>query len=132
MLPSLNLRMVPGLFGLARLPAAADIPDWINGPGFSAAIRADDELTIVCYQTRIPQDVQSDREWVCFRSIGPFAFDASGMVHALVAPLSTADIGIFVVCTFDGEHVLVPERKWGRSRLLLQEAGHRFLDGEAD
>lgn len=129
---SLNLRMVPGLFGLARLPAAADIPAWINGPGFSATIRADDELTIVCHQARIPQDVQSDRAWVCFRSIGPFAFDATGIVTALVAPLSAADIGVFVVCTFDGEHVLVPERERARSRLLLQEAGHRFLNGEAD
>lgn len=129
---SLNLRLVPGLFGLARLPEGADIPAWINGPGFSAAIRADDELTIVCHQTRIPLDVQSDRAWVCFRSIGPFAFDATGIVHALVAPLSAADIGVFVVCTFDGEHVLVPEREWSRSRLLLQEAGHLFLNGEAD
>ncbi len=43
---AITLRVVPGLYGIARLAHNASIPDWANGPGFSAMIRADDELTL--------------------------------------------------------------------------------------
>ncbi len=47
---------------------------------------------------------------------------------AIIRPLSTGGVGIFVLCTFDGEHILVPDRDWARSRQLLEQAGHLFTD----
>ena len=47
---------------------------------------------------------------------------------AIIRPLSTGGVGIFVLCTFDGEHILVPDRNWARSRQLLEQAGHLFTD----
>ncbi|NRC55703.1 ACT domain-containing protein [Mesorhizobium sediminum] len=125
---SIKLRVVPGIYGLARLAGDAPIPDWANGAGFSAIVRADDELTIVCPQDRIPNQVDADRNWRCFRSLGPFAFDATGIVLSLIQPLSTQGVGVFVVCTFDGEHILVPERNWDKSRAFLEGAGHVFVE----
>lgn len=124
---SIRLRVVPGIYGLVRLAADARIPDWIDGPGFSAVIRADDELTLVCPQDRIPDAMDADCNWRCFRSVGPFAFDATGIVLSLIQPLSTQGIGVFVVCTFDGEHILVPSQDWDKSRALLERAGHVFV-----
>jgi uncharacterized protein len=123
---AINLQIVDGQFGIARLATGVKIPDWLNGPGFSALIRASDELTVVCWQDRIPPDVTATRNWRCFRSVGPFAFDASGIVMSLIAPLSTQGIGVFVVCTFDGEHILVAEADWDKSMDLLDKAGHLF------
>jgi uncharacterized protein len=123
----LKLRIVPGIYGLVRLGPETPVPDWFNGPGLAAAIRASDELTLVCLQDRIPDGVEADLNWRCFRSVGPFAFDATGIVLSLIQPLSTQGVGIFVVCTFDGEHILVPDKDWNRSRGLLEEAGHRFV-----
>ena len=125
---AISLRVVPGLYGMARLEHDALIPDWANGPGFSAIVRADDELTLVCLQNRIPVHVESVLHWRCLRSVGPFAFSASGIVLSIIAPLSTQGIGIFVVCTFDGEHVLVADQHWAASLKCLKDAGHHVTD----
>lgn len=130
----MNLRTVPGRYGIARLPPEGPLPAWANGPGLTATIRAADELTILCAADRIPADVQADRGWACFRSLGPVPFDQPGVLHSLIAPISAAGIGVFVVCTFDGEHVLVPAAAFDQARHLLNADGHRFLDdapGEA-
>ena len=124
---SLRLRRVPGRYGIARLAPDAAIPDWAGGAGFWAVIRAEDEITIVCLQQRIPEVTESSRDWLCLRTIGPFAFDATGIVSSLIAPLSDAGIGVFVVCTYDGEHLLVAERDMARSMALLEARGHRFV-----
>ncbi len=66
--------------------------------------------------------------WACFRSIGPFSFQATGIVQSLVNPLSNAGIGVFVICTFDGEHLLVSADEAHKAESLLTEAGHLFVD----
>lgn len=123
---ALRLRGVPGIYGIARLGPASPIPDWFDGPGFSALMRAEDELTLVCLQERMPETVEAERNWRCFRSLGLIPFDATGIVQALIQPLSTQGIGVFVVCTFDGEHILVADADWEKSQNLLEQAGHVF------
>ena len=124
----ITLRTVPGLYGIAKLAQDAPVPDWASGPGFSAVIRADDELTIVCLEDRIPDGVNVEPNWRCLRSVGPFAFDASGIVLSIISPLSSQGVGVFVICTFDGEHILVAKQHWEQSLMLLKEAGHLFVD----
>lgn len=123
---TVKLRSVPGVYGVARLAADAPIPSRFNGPGFSAAIRADDELTLVCLQDRVPDVIEIEPDWGCLRSIGPVPFNTTGIVQSLIEPLSSQGVGVFVVCTFDGEHILVSAKDWERSTLLLQQAGHVF------
>ena len=122
----IQLRRVHGRYGVARLAPNAPIPSWIDGPGLTALVRAEDELTVVCAVDRIPEHVKLDAPWVCVRSIGPFDFQMTGIVRSLVAPLSEAGISVFVLCTFDGEHLLVAERDADKAFAVLVEAGHRL------
>lgn len=110
------------------MPPDAALPGWASGPGLSAVIRADDELTIVCDQERVPMEVEAERDWICLRTIGPFDFQTTGVVQSLISPLSSHGIGIFVLCTFDGEHLLAPAAESRRVFDLLTAAGHRFVD----
>lgn len=124
---SINLRTVAGLYSVARLAPDTPIPDWFNGPGFSALVKSDDELTLICLQERVPEDIEAEPSWRCFRSLGPIPFNATGIVQALIQPISEKGIGVFVLCTFDGEHILVPDKDFDRARHLLEEAGHVFV-----
>ena len=123
---SLQLRTVPGRYAVAQLPADAAFPTWADGPGLCALVRASDELSVVCLQERVPSDVRAERDWICLRTVGPFDFQAAGIVHALIQPLSTQGIGVFVVCTFDGEHLLIAARDEEKARGLLWAAGHEW------
>ncbi|WP_410219399.1 hypothetical protein [Paracoccus sp. (in: a-proteobacteria)] len=75
---SIRLKHVPGRYGVARLAPDAPIPECLAGDGFAVLVRADDETTIVCAFERIPEEIEVDGPWDCLRSIGPFAFDATG------------------------------------------------------
>lgn len=124
---SLNLRFVDGQYAVARLSANSPIPNWASGSGFLAIVRADDELTIVCFSDRVPDQVEAERGWACVRTIGPFNFQATGVVKSLIDPLSAHGIGVFVVCTYDGEHLLFAEQDRNRATELLLASGHRFV-----
>lgn len=122
------LRIVEGTYAVAKLPADAGIPIWFNGSGFSAFVKADDEITLVCADSRVPRDVSAQLGWYCFRRLGPFAFDETGIVASLISPISANGIGVFVLCTFDGEHFLCPNEKLDRLKEILVSEGHSFDD----
>ena len=119
-----RLRVLEGESGVARLQASEAIPAWADGGGFVSISRTDDELSIVCRKDRIPLDVQFDTGWSCFKFQGPFAFDETGIVLSVIEPLSTNDIGIFVVSTFDGDHLLLKTGDLEKAFGLLANAGH--------
>ena len=122
-----TLKLLDGAYGVARLHADAAIPAWADGGGFVSISRTDDELSVVCRQERIPQDAQVDTGWACFKFQGPFDFDETGIVLSVIEPLSANEIGIFVVSTFDGDHLLVKSKDIGKASHLLTNAGHSLV-----
>ncbi len=124
----LTLAMLEGAYALARLAPSDAIPAWADGAGFSSISRSDQELSIVCRDERVPAEARADRGWVCWRFVGPFAFDETGIVLAVIRPLSEAGIGIFVVSTFDGDHLLIKRVDLAAARSVLQAAGHSLID----
>lgn len=124
--PRIALRRLAGDYAVCRLDATAAIPPWADGPGFVSISRSEAELSVVCLAARVPAPIRQDGPWTCFAVPGPFAFDESGIVLALVAPLSQAGIGVFVVSTFDGDHLLVKHSDAAQAVQQLQAAGHRI------
>ncbi|MDQ6432667.1 ACT domain-containing protein [Mesorhizobium sp. LHD-90] len=124
---AIRLKALSGTYAIARLDAADRIPDWADCGGFVSISRTEDELSIVCLQEHIPNGVRNDENWSCFKFEGPFAFDETGVVLSVIAPLSTNGIGIFVVSTFDGDHILIKADDVLRSLDLLEQAGHSFV-----
>ncbi|MFK0208890.1 ACT domain-containing protein [Agrobacterium sp. NPDC090283] len=122
-----KLKLLDGAYGVARLDADAAMPTWADGCGFVSISRTDDELSVVCRQDRIPRDVRVDAGWNCFKLQGPFAFNETGIVLSVIEPLSTNDIGIFVVSTFDGDHLLVKSNDLEKASQLLANAGHSLV-----
>jgi hypothetical protein len=122
-----TLKALTGNYAIARLAPAETIPVWADGEGFVSISRSDDELSIVCLQQRIPSDVKQDGDWTGFKLQGPFAFGETGIVLSVIRPLSENGLGIFVVSTFDGDHLLVKNADAADAKRLLAEAGHTVL-----
>ena len=124
MAATIGLKQLSGLYAISRLGPGDAIPAWAEGPGFVSITRTDDELSVVCPQDRVPGTVRQDRDWIAFKFAGPFAFGETGIVLSVIGPLSENGLGIFVVSTFDGDHLLVKAADQGEARRLLSEAGH--------
>ena len=121
---SVTLRVLEGSYAIARLAPDAAIPDWADGPGFVSITRTTEELSIVCLADRVPQIIRSDVGWCGFHFAGPFAFDETGIAAAVLQPLAEAEIGIFLVSSFDTDTLFVKMETAGRASKVLTAAGH--------
>ena len=120
----IKLKQLEGIYAIAQLSQLDSIPDWVEGDGFINISRTDDELSLVCLEKRIPANVKIDRGWTCFKFLGPFAFNAAGVILTVIRPLSENGIGIFIVSTFNGDILLLKSEDVKSAKKLLVDAGH--------
>lgn len=123
-MPVRRLRCLPGDYAVARLAPATPVPVWADGEGFVSITRTQDELSIVCRAGRVPAGIPCSGPWTCFQLQGPFAFDEAGVVLEVIKPVSENGIGIFVVSTYDGDHILIQQQDVLSALALWQAAGH--------
>lgn len=121
----LQFHRLPGQYSIVKLPAEAPVPDWSAKGNFSSVTRTGEELSIVCPSENVPPNAQSPHQWVCLKLEGPFPFSLTGVLLAIIEPLSTQDVPIFAVSTFDTDYVLIQEEHADKALELLAQAGHQ-------
>jgi hypothetical protein len=119
----LKFRWLPGPYAIVHFAPDAPIPDWATRGDFSSITRTADELSIVCQADNLPPDVHPPHRWMCLKLEGPFPFSQTGVLLSFIAPLSTNDIPIFAISTYDTDYVLIPEEH-ARALDILRDAGH--------
>lgn len=64
--------------------------------------------------------------WCGFRVEGTLDFSLIGILAEISAILAGADIGIFVISTFDTDYVWVKKERWEDTKAILEENGYQF------
>ncbi len=120
----LTLSVLPDMLAICRLAPSTQPPLWaLTGP-FVALTRTVDELSIVCPQANVPDDVRCERGWRAFKVAGPLDFALTGTLASLATPLAQAGISIFAVSTFDTDYLLVKSDVLAEAIVVLTDAGH--------
>jgi gluconokinase len=126
-----TLVALDGTFAIAKLDGDRTVPDWATRGAFHSVSRAPDELSIVCRDQDVPDDVACERGWKCLRVAGQLEFVMTGILASIVNPLAEAEIPVFVISTFNTDYLLVKARDFESARRSLTAAGHRLLtDGQ--
>ncbi|MDP8899911.1 MAG: ACT domain-containing protein [Actinomycetota bacterium] len=112
---------------VCRLDPTTKVPDWAISGGFFSVTRMDDELSVVCPQELVPEDVRSEGGWRALKLEGPFEFSEVGVLASVAAPLAEAEVGIFAVSTFDMDYVLVQEEQLRSAVAALRGRGHEVV-----
>lgn len=86
--------------------------------------RTRDELSVVCAQHLVPNELQAERDWRCLGVVGPLPFALTGILLSLAQPLAEQGISIFAVSTFDTDYLLIKASTLGAAIAALQDAGH--------
>jgi hypothetical protein len=120
----LTLKLLPGQSAVCRLPPGSALPHWFIPGALSHVSWTEEELSIACDEGRVPEDVQCERGWRSLMLRGPFAFDLTGILAQVLAPLAQANVGIFAVSTFDTDYVMVKQDQLRVSLDALRAAGH--------
>ena len=73
----MNLTLLPEIFAIWKLPATAPLPQ----VAFFAAIRTDDELSLVTEDALAPSGVPCERGWRGLKVAGPLDFALGTVLH---------------------------------------------------
>jgi hypothetical protein len=123
----MQLSLLAGELGVARLGPEEAVPVWATRGGFSSVTRTADELSVICLAQSIPIDTRAERGWRCLRVVGQVDFSLTGVLASIADPLAVARISIFALSTFDTDYVLLREADLTRAVEALRAAGHDVL-----
>lgn len=91
---------------------------------FCSITRTNEELSIVCAENVVPQEVKQVTGWRAFKVEGPLDFALTGILASIADPLAKAGISIFALSTYHTDYVLVQDAKAAEAVKVLQAAGH--------
>ena len=121
------MQLLEGGYKICRFSAESTIPSTALAADWFSITRTDDELSIVCADTvEFECDIAEDG-WSMFKLIGPFAFDLTGIVAGISRVIAHANIGIFVISTYDTDYVLIKENNLVPAMKALRGSGYRVL-----
>ncbi|MEO1174100.1 MAG: ACT domain-containing protein [Myxococcota bacterium] len=119
-----TLERVDGEFSVCRLAPGTPLPSWLRG--WYSVTSTSVELSIVCASPIVPDGVQREDGWALLSLTGPIPFETTGVVAGLTQGLAVAGIGVFVVSTFDTDHLLVKAEQVEEAVRILKAAGATF------
>lgn len=120
----------PERCAVCRLKTTSPWPTPPAGATLYSATLSADELSVVCHEGDEPRGAMVEGGWRALRIIGPLAFDLVGVIASITVPLAAADIGVFVVSTFDTDLVLVQDTDLDVAIDVLGGAGHRIVPSD--
>lgn len=127
MMDNLRLELLPEIFAVARLEPDAPLPDWVEKCDFVSITNTQEELSIVCQEAAIPDNVIAQRGFCCLKVLGPLDFSLTGILASLLHPLAKVGISIFAISTYDTDYLLLPQKNLAEAIETLTHAGHIVL-----
>lgn len=115
----------PERLAIARLPPAADVPEWARG-GFVTITRTASELSVIAAQAHVPATALAARDKLAFGIVGVVPMTSVGILAALCHALAAARVPVFAVSTYDTDWLLVDAARFPDARRALEAAGHAF------
>ncbi len=120
----LTLTVFPDRYGISRLDAKADVPQWSNKGQFISVSRTPDELSVVCLEANVPAGITCEPGWRVLKCEGPLDYALTGIVASIAEPLADAGIPIFPIATHDTDYILVKDTHLEKAIHALTSYGH--------
>jgi len=93
--------------------------------------RTDDEISLVCPTSDVPEKVLSREDgWRAFRICGTLDFSLIGILSSITTVLADEGIGVFAISTFDTDYILVKSKDLDRAAEALSENGYSIMPSD--
>jgi len=86
----LTMKLLKEKYGVCRLDKTELIPKWAQNSEIFSITRTSDELSIVCIEDSIPNDIKCEKDWRILKIEGP--------------------LSIFAISTYDTDYILVKNK----------------------
>jgi hypothetical protein len=125
----LTLLVLAEKFAVCRFDKGAAVPPWVWAGSFSSVTQTMDEISIVCLQQQVPQELNVSRDWRCLKVAGPLDFSMIGVLSSLAMPLAEAGVSILAISTYETDYLLVKQDDLEKAIKSLSDSGHSIHRG---
>lgn len=119
----LTLNILSERFGICRFNPNTSIPDWALTSRFYSITKTQEEVSIVCPEGVIPQEIMCEKGWRCLKVQGLIDFSETGILSALAQPLARKNVSIFALSTYDTDYLFVREKDLSKTIETLSQEG---------
>jgi hypothetical protein len=127
-LNKLTLSLLSGRFAVCKLEPERDIPEWAIRNAFWSITKTPQELSIVCRDDNVPDDIETEHRWRILEVQGPLDFSMTGVLNGLTQPLAESRISVFVLSTYLTDYLMIREKDLESAIITLRAQGHRIED----
>ena len=121
----MELKALPQAFAVCKL---SDMADLNLDAEFCFFARTNEELSLVCEETRIPPNTAAcDTGWRAFRIHGVLDFSLIGILSKITTVLAENGVGIFAVSTYNTDYIFTKAEQFDFALELLRQAGYSVL-----
>ncbi|MEQ8198568.1 MAG: ACT domain-containing protein [Clostridiaceae bacterium] len=120
----LTMKLLEEKYGICRLDKTELIPEWSKNSNCFSITRTEDELSIVCSQDSIPDDIKCEKDWRILKVQGPLDFSLIGILASISTVLAQKGISIFAVSTYDTDYILVKNKDIDNATESLVNEGY--------
>lgn len=113
-------------YHIYRFPAATNLSDIVVGNRFFALCKTQYEVSVIS-DDHLQGYKEMEEGWKLLSIEGKLAFEMTGVIASIASLLAAANISIFVVSSFDTDHVLVKSERLEDVVKVLQSDGHRIF-----
>ena len=122
----LRLSVLEDRFAVCRLQPNNEVPGWATEAGFSSITRTPDEISVVCPEETVPDEVVRESGWRALVVEGPLDFSLIGVLASILRPLANSGISVVTISTYDTDYVLVKEDQLDPAIAALRDNGHEI------
>ncbi|WP_394854994.1 ACT domain-containing protein [Clostridium lamae] len=122
----LNLKLLKGKYSVCRLYKNDEIPNWIFNEEFFSITRTEDEVSIVCLQDKVKEEIKCERDWKVLKIEGPLDFSLIGILARISTLMANNDISIFAISTYDTDYILIKEEMIDRAIAVLENNNYKI------
>ena len=116
---TLKLRVLDPPFAVCRLDRAdISLTRNLGGP-FSSLSVTEDEVSLVCVESAVPQGADVEGGWRCLKVEGPLSFSEVGILSSLTTTLAEAGVSLFAVFVFIAARAAQPDDVGGLAAVIV-------------
>lgn len=119
----LELQLLAGTVSICRMDPATTVADMGRGAPLWAAVRTTTELSLMVPEGAEPEGAKVDAGWRVLRVVQVHDLSVTGVTARLTGPLADAAIPVFVLATFDTDHLLIQAHRLKEAVSRLEAAG---------
>jgi hypothetical protein len=122
----LTLSLLPDEYAVCKLEPGQNVPEWATRSAFWSVTKTQRELSIVCAEEHVPEDIKTEHGWRILQVEGPLDLSMTGVFNDLTRPLAESKISVFALSTYLTDYLLIYSKDLESAIIVLRAQGHQI------